>query len=99
MPASFNRGYARRVGAVGITEKLLGLAILLLTAGIVTTFIVQTTVTTDSSATMDMDARAASEVIPGAMTVQPQPAEVSDASTVAPAPSYRLALDTSIPDS
>ncbi len=84
MPASLNRGYARRVNAVGITEKVLGLAILVLTAGIVATFIAQTMTTTDSPAEVDVDTQAASEGTPGTMTAHPQPAEGSDASVVAP---------------
>lgn len=84
MPASFNRGYARGVDTVGTTEKVLGMAILLLTAGIVATFIGQTMATKDSPAEVVAGMQAASEGATGTMTVNRQPIEVSGVSVVAP---------------
>ncbi len=47
MPTFFRRRYMRRIEAVGTTERVVGVLILLLLAGIVATFIIQTATNTD----------------------------------------------------
>lgn len=70
MPTFLSRRYARRIEQVGTVERVVGVVLLLLTAGIVAAFVLQ--VATDETRLFDVDEAAYSVMLPSAAKTPPQ---------------------------